>query len=148
MPGHMRFAMIRPSGRECRLVAHTAAIEEEALYQELQRVIRVKGINRIDMRGGNHAGEARIGRDTRQGEQNGSLSCPSLYTTAGTDSREDTLDYLSWTCGELPFLYRCFFVLRKQARTSLRVSPRSRPLHTLLSIVPSRPRFNNSRVPM
>ena len=22
MPGHMRFAMIRPSGRECRLVAH------------------------------------------------------------------------------------------------------------------------------
>ena len=65
----------------------TAAIEEAALYQELQRVIRVKGINGIDMRGGNHAGEARIGRDTRQGEQNGSLSCPSLYTTAGTDSR-------------------------------------------------------------
>ena len=42
----------------------------------------------------------------------------------------------------------CMLVLRKQARTSLRVSPRSRPLHTLLSIVPSRPRFNNSRVPM
>ena len=62
----------------------TAAIEEAALYQELQRVIRVKGINGIDMRGGNHAGEARIGRDTRQGEQNGSLSCPCTRQPART----------------------------------------------------------------